>query len=632
MKRLDWSSLSPTARAEALARPRRRRDPAVTATVRRIFDDVEAQGWDGVRRWSRELDGCEPRRLVLSPAIVEAARAKLEREDIEAIDLAIDQVRFFHEATAPQACVVETTPGARCTRVWRPISTCALYVPASGAPLVSTLIMLAEPARIAGVPNRVLVSPRGPSVEPHPAIVAAAAACGLDALWLVGGAQAIAALTFGAGLPKADKIFGPGNVYVAEAKRRAASLPGGPAIDLPAGPSELMVIADAAAEPAFVAADLLSQAEHDADAQVLLASPSAELIAAVEAELARQIETLPRREIARASLEQARLIHVGSIDEAVDIANAYAPEHLSLPVADPPGALDRVENAGAVFLGRYAAESFGDYAAGPSHVLPTDAAARAWSGVTTAAFMRSFTIQEIDAEGVARLAPAVARLARLEGLEGHARAVELRAAEPRQLSMQGQTIRRRRAEVVRNTSETRIEVALDLDRQTLPSVATGVGFYDHMLSQVATHGGFALSLHCAGDLDVDAHHTIEDCALTLGEALRKALGERHGIARYGFVLPMDEAEAQVSLDLSGRPYLVFEANFDAPLLGAYPTEMTEHVFRSMAQSMGAAIHVSVRGDNDHHKTEACFKAFGRALRQAIAREGEVVPSTKGVLA
>lgn len=631
MKRLDWSSLSPTERALALARPQRRRDPEVAATVRRIFDDVEAQGWEAVRRWSRELDGCEARQLELSSVIVDAARAKLGREDVEAIELAIDQVRFFHEATAPKTCAVETTPGLRCTRVWRPISTCGLYVPAGGAPLVSTLIMLAEPARVAGVPNRVLVSPPRRDGAPHPAIVVAAAACGLDALWLVGGAQAIAALTFGAGLPKADKILGPGNVYVAEAKRRAASLPGGPAVDLPAGPSELMVIADAAADPAFVAADLLSQAEHDADAQVFLVSPSAELIDRVEAELARQLEVLPRREIARASLEQARIILVGSIDEAVDIANAYAPEHLSLAVANPERVLDRVENAGAVFVGRYAAESFGDYAAGPSHVLPTDAAARAWSGVTTAAFMKSFTIQEIDAEGVRRLAPVVARLARLEGLEGHARAAELRA-EPRQSSVVGPVVRRRRAEVVRNTSETRIKVALDLDRQTSPSVATGIGFYDHMLAQVAAHGGFALSLRCAGDLNVDAHHTIEDCALALGEALRKALGERRGIARFGFVLPMDEAEAHVSIDLSGRPYLVFEASFGAPLLGAYPTEMTEHVFRSLAQSMGAAIHVRVRGENDHHKTEACFKAFGRALRQAIAREGEAVPSTKGVLA
>ena len=491
--------------------------------------------------------------------------------------------------------------------------------------------MLAEPARAANVPHRVLVSPPNKSGETHPAIVVAAAACGLDGIWLVGGAQAIAALTFGAGLPKAEKIFGPGNVYVAEAKRHAASLPGGPAVDLPAGPSELMVIADPGADPVFVAADLLSQAEHDCDAQVLLVSPSAELIAAVTREVERQLETLPRRDVARTSLEQARFIRVRDLAEASDVANAYAPEHLCLS-ADPSSSLiDKINNAGAIFVGRFGAESFGDYVVGPSHVLPTDGAAKAWSGVTTLSFMKTFTIQEIDAEGMRRLAAPTARLARLEGLEAHARAADVRAATPVVGAEETTIIRRRRADVVRETRETRIVLSIDLDRQAPPSIHTGVGFYDHMLAQIAQHGGFALKLTCDGDLGIDTHHTIEDCALALGQGLRQALGERRGIARFGFVAPMDEAEAKVSIDLGGRPYLVFEASFKAPLLGEYPTEMTEHVFRSLSQAMGASIHVSVTGENDHHKTEACFKAFGRALRQAIAIEGETPPSTKGVI-
>jgi len=190
---------------------------------------------------------------------------------------------------------------------------------------------------------------------------------------------------------------------------------------------------------------------------------------------------------------------------------------------------------------------------------------------------------------------------------------------------------RRRAEIVRDTKETRIVAQVDLDIAAAPQIATGVGYFDHMLEQVAAHGGFSLSLNCAGDLHIDAHHSIEDCALALGQALKEALGERRGIARFGFVLPMDEAEAKVSVDLGGRPYLVFEGAFASPLLGQYPTEMTEHVFRSLAQSMGAAIHVSVTGENDHHKTETCFKALGRALRQAIRIEGESIPSTKGSL-
>jgi histidinol dehydrogenase len=631
MRRLDWSQLSAAERAVALARPAQRRDAKVVEFVARVFDEVEREGEAAVERWSCAIDGRPLERLELTSAVVDAARAKLDALDLKAIEFAIDQVEFYHRASAPKPVTIETAPGVRCRRVWRSIETCGLYIPAGSAPLVSTLIMLAAPARVAGVPNRVLVSPPDKSGETHPAIIAAAAACGVEAIWRMGGAQAIAALTFGAGLPKAEKIFGPGNAYVAEAKRYAASLPNGPAVDLPAGPSELAVIADASAEAAFVAADLLSQAEHDADAQVILVSPSAEFLDAVEQEIERQLATLPRAAIARASLRQARLIRACDLGEAVDIANAYAPEHLSIAAADPGALLDRVRNAGAVFVGRNGAESFGDYVAGPSHVLPTDGAARAWSGVATASFMKSFTIQEIDAEGAARLASQAARLARLEGLEAHARAAEVRMSAPRKADVSAPIIRRRRAEVVRETRETTVSVTLDLDREARPSIKTGVGFYDHMLEQIAQHGGVMLTLTCEGDLEVDAHHTIEDCALALGQALKQALGERRGIARYGFVLPMDEAEAKVSIDLGGRPYLVFDGTFAAPALGDYPTEMTEHVFRSLAQSMGAAIHVAVTGENDHHKTEACFKAFGRALRQALRVESDVTPSSKGVI-
>jgi imidazoleglycerol phosphate dehydratase HisB len=245
--------------------------------------------------------------------------------------------------------------------------------------------------------------------------------------------------------------------------------------------------------------------------------------------------------------------------------------------------------------------------------------------------MKSFTIQQIDAEGARRLAGPAARLARLEGLEAHARAADVRAEAPAEPADAPSIIRRRRADVVRETRETKIVLSVDLDKQTPPAINTGIGFYDHMLAQVAQHGGFALKLTCDGDLEIDTHHTIEDCALALGQGLKQALGERRGIARFGFLVPMDETEAKVSIDLGGRPYLVFEGAFKAPLLGEYPTEMTEHAFRSLSQSMGASIHIAVTGENDHHKTEACFKAFGRALRQAIAIESDTLPSTKGVI-
>jgi imidazoleglycerol phosphate dehydratase HisB len=303
---------------------------------------------------------------------------------------------------------------------------------------------------------------------------------------------------------------------------------------------------------------------------------------------------------------------------------------LSLQVADPSSLLPSITNAGAVFVGALSAETFGDYVVGPSHVLPTDAAAKAFSGVSVASFMKSLTVQTVSEAGARSLAGPAAQLARLEGLEAHARAADIRKGLGAGWSQQ-EPIRRRRGDVQRSTNETRIAVSVDLDRAAPIQVASGVGFFDHMLEQVAHHGGFSLTLACAGDLHVDAHHSIEDCAIALGQALSAALGERRGVARFGFVLPMDEAEAKLSIDLGGRPYLVFDGAFTAPAIGQYPTEMTAHVFRSLAQALGATVHVSVTGESDHHKTEACFKALGRALRQAVRVEGAELPSTKGVI-
>ncbi|MBY0565306.1 MAG: histidinol dehydrogenase [Hyphomonadaceae bacterium] len=632
MQRYDWSSLSVADRSRLLARPDQRSAPEVIAFVRRVFDEVSAEGEAALQRWSQKLDGREAFELELTSEVVDASRGRLAAADLAAIEFAVEQVRFYHEAIKPQPRRIEPSPGLRCTQLWKPIGTCGLYVPAGSAPLVSTLIMLAEPARVAGVPERVVATPPGPAGEPHPAMIAAAAACGLGRLFVIGGAQAIAALALGVFTPRADKIFGPGNAYVAEAKRYAAALPSGPAVDLPAGPSELMVIADRTADAAIVAADLLSQAEHDADAQVLLVSTSDELIAEVQAELTQQAAGLPRVDIVKASLAQARAIRVASLAEAVVVANQYAPEHLSVQTADAAALAAEINHAGAIFVGRFSAETFGDYVAGPSHVLPTDAAAKAYGGVTVASFMKSFTVQEIDADGARALASYAARLARLEGLEAHARSADIRLRAAEGATWLGEVARRRVGEVERNTRETAIRVRVDLDAPAPVRIATGVGFFDHMLEQVAHHGGISLSLTCEGDLHIDAHHTIEDCAIAFGQAMKQALGERKGIARFGFLLPMDETEAKVSLDLGGRAFLVFDGEFAAPLLGEYPTQMTAHVFRSIADALGATIHVSVDGENDHHKTEACFKAFGRALRQAVRIEGGDVPSTKGVIA
>ena len=427
MIRLDWTSASEAARTVALARPARGRDGAVAARVAEIFADVGARGSTAVADWSVRLDGHAPRAVTIDAAAVAAARAAVAQEDWDAIAFAANAVRRYHEATRPvDSAPFETVPGATVQRVWRPVETAGLYIPGGTAPLFSTLLMLAIPAAAAGVPNRVAITPPAKDGSAHPMMILAAHLAGLETLWLLGGAHGIAALALGAGVPRATKIFGPGNVWVAEAKRQAADRPGGPAIDMPAGPSELMVVADAGADPRVVAADLLSQAEHDADAQVVLVALASDVADAVMAEVSRQVALLPRGETARTALASSRVLVVADAGEALAAINAYAPEHLALNCARADAMVAGVRSAGTVFVGPHTAETFGDYLSGPSHVLPTDGAARAWSGVSVASFMTSFAVQTATAAGAARLAPIAARLARGEGLEAHARAAEVR--------------------------------------------------------------------------------------------------------------------------------------------------------------------------------------------------------------
>ena len=436
-KRIDWSSLDAAGKKAALARPAQRTAGDVTEVVRTILDDVRARGGAAVTDWCIKLDKAPPRRIAITEQAVAEARNALPPGDARALRMAADNIRVFHQATRPEDTdFVETTPGVRSKLAWRPIASAGLYIPGGTAPLFSSLLMLAIPAGVAGVGERIAVTPPNKdaknSWDVHPAMILAAAEAGLDAIWLMGGAQAIAALTFGVELedgiiPACDKLFGPGNAYVAEAKKQAAALPGGPAVDMPAGPSELMVVVDRDAAPEIAAADLLSQAEHDADAQVLLVSTSRATIDYILSEVEVQVATLPREAIARASLNEARAILVRDLDAACEVVNLYGPEHLALQVDDPEALVPSIKAAGAVFVGRFAAETLGDYAAGPSHVLPTDGGARTLGGVTTASFMTTMSVQLVTEAGARQLAPIAARLARMEGLEAHARAADLRA-------------------------------------------------------------------------------------------------------------------------------------------------------------------------------------------------------------
>jgi histidinol dehydrogenase len=324
---------------------------------------------------------------------------------------------------------VDTAPGVQCRRVVRPIARVGLYIPAGSAPLPSTMLMLGVPARIAGCAEVVVCTPPRADGTADPAVLFAASQCGVRRVFKLGGAQAIAAMAIGTeSIPACDKLFGPGNAWVTEAKRQVSTVEGGPAIDMPAGPSEVMVIADGGANPAFVAADLLSQAEHGPDSQVILLSDSDVLIAHVARALVVQLAQLPRAAIARDALAQSRLIRVATISDAFDVSNRYAPEHLILALREPDVWLDRVRAAGSVFLGDYAAEALGDYCSGTNHVLPTGGAARAWSGLSVASFQTAITVQSVSSEGLQRIGPSAIRIAEAEGLQAHANAVSIRIA------------------------------------------------------------------------------------------------------------------------------------------------------------------------------------------------------------
>lgn len=418
---VDWTMADVAAREAALCRPRGREDRSLLDGVASIVDEVRDGGWDALCAIARRVDGAIPQRIEVAPC-AERARQVLPQDAIAAMELARRNIENFHRQTMPRDSEVLTLPGLSVAKVWRPLTSAGLYVPGGRAPLFSTLMMLAIPARVAGVARLEVVTPPRPDGGLDPAVAFAAQLCGVEAIWTVGGAQAIAALAFGAGdIGRVDRICGPGNAWVAAAKARVASMPGGPGIDLPAGPSELMVIADDKADASTVAADLLSQAEHDPEAQVILVSPSDPLIGQVAAEVERQALAIG------GSFATARAIRCADLAEAVRIANAYAPEHLSLAVADPDALLPMVTSAGAVFAGGQAAESFGDYLAGSSHVLPTDGAARFTGGVTTLTFLKAMTVQKLSARAAKALAGPAAALARLEGLEAHARAAEARA-------------------------------------------------------------------------------------------------------------------------------------------------------------------------------------------------------------
>ncbi|ERK07414.1 Histidinol dehydrogenase [Pantoea sp. AS-PWVM4] len=425
MTPIDWQQCSTEQQQALLMRPAISASDSISQVVRDVLAQVKENGDNALREFSARFDKAQVDNLRVTAEQMQAASDRLSDRLKQAMAVAVGNIETFHNAQILATVDVETQPGVRCQQITRPVQSVGLYIPGGSAPLFSTVLMLATPARIAGCGRVVLCSP--PPIADE--ILYAAQLCGVQEVFQVGGAQAIAALAFGTDtVPKVDKIFGPGNAYVTEAKRQVSQRLDGAAIDMPAGPSEVLVIADAGATPAFVASDLLSQAEHGPDSQVILLTPSLELANGVAAAVDEQLAQLPRAATARQALASSRLIVAQDLAQCVAISNQYGPEHLIIQTRTPRDLVDSITSAGSVFLGDWSPESAGDYASGTNHVLPTYGYTATCSSLGLADFQKRMTVQELTPQGFLNLAATIETLAAAEQLEAHKNAVTLRVA------------------------------------------------------------------------------------------------------------------------------------------------------------------------------------------------------------
>jgi histidinol dehydrogenase len=429
MKIYFWENLNKIEQQKILERPELSVNETIKKTTKEIIEQIRLNGDNELIALTKKYDGAQLKNLQVSADEFDAAETLINVDARQAIDFAKTQIESYHQSQLPKIQKININEGVSCERQPRPIERVGLYIPGGSAPLVSTVLMLAIPAKIANCPLRVLCTPPNQQSKIDPHLLVAAKLCGIQYVYKVGGAQAIAAMAYGTeSIPKVDKIFGPGNAWVTQAKMMVAQDPAGASIDMPAGPSELMVIADDNANHEYVAADLLSQAEHGANSQVMLITFSEQFATKVKNSVQLQLEVLPRKEIAKKSLMQSRIIVVNSIEQAISISNNYAPEHLILQIALPQNYVSYIKNAGAVFLGPWSPETIGDYVSGSNHVLPTYGYARSVSGLSVTDFMKFISFQMVTKNGLKEIGGFAERLAELEGLHAHKNAVTLRLA------------------------------------------------------------------------------------------------------------------------------------------------------------------------------------------------------------
>ncbi|MHA2937415.1 histidinol dehydrogenase [Vibrio sp. RC27] len=423
MRTVVWESLSIEQQESILERPAVTDGANISATVAEVIAKVRAEGDDALRELTERFDKVALDSIRVSGQEIETASLRIDVEMKNALDQAYENIVKFHKAQIHQPVQVETMPGVVCEQITRPINHVGLYIPGGSAPLPSTVLMLGVPSQIAGCKKVVLCSP--PPIADE--ILYVAKLCEIDEVYSVGGAQAIAAMAYGTdSVTKVDKVFGPGNAFVTEAKRQVNNDFRGAAMDMPAGPSEVLVIADETADADFIASDLLSQAEHGPDSQVVLVTPSPVIADQVADAVQVQLKALSRGDITLKALSSSLIIIADSIEQSVEISNTYGPEHLVVQTKEPRGLLPDLDNAGSIFLGDWSPESAGDYASGTNHVLPTYGYTRTYSSLGLADFSKRMTVQELSAEGLVAIAPTVVKIAEAEGLDAHKRAVTLR--------------------------------------------------------------------------------------------------------------------------------------------------------------------------------------------------------------
>ena len=603
--------------------------PAILKTVRKFEKMILADGDIGIKNISILLNERPLKSLKVTKKEFSESDGKIKDELKSAILIAYANIKKYHENQFQQlkTSKVETTPGINLWSEFKPIERVGLYIPGGSAPLFSSLLMQAIPALIAGCKDIVICTPPNKNGKIDPSILWVAKLLKTTQVFKVGGAQAIFSMSYGTkSIPQCLKIFGPGNQYVNEAKKLISAHT---AIDMPAGPSEVYVVSDDISKSKIIAADLLSQLEHGPDAKAVFITKNTSLIEKVKKEITTQKDILNRKTILKQSLENLIFVLANRDIQIIECININAPEHLILLDQDYIKYSAHILNAGSVFCGVFSPESFGDYASGSNHTLPTSGYAKSYSGLSVSDFGKTITFQTASAQGFNNLSNTVKILAMAEDLDAHAKAVSIRQS----FADEAINIKQRSSFISRSTNETNIYINLNIDGTGQYNISTGLKFFDHMLEQFAKHGSFDLSIQALGDLDIDEHHTIEDVAITLGDAFSKAIGKRSGIERYSSneTLVMDETISSVSIDMASRTMLKMDSPKLKDYVGDFPTEMFEHFFISFINTLGFTCHISTEGKNSHHIVEATFKSFTRALSKALKLNDSQILSTKGIL-